>query len=172
MAARWHTAPAGAEGYVRDAGPALLRFARTLTLNDADAQDLVQDTLVKVIVHWERVARSDRIDRYVRRTMVNTFLSARRLAGARTVVSDLAVARAMARTPSPESDVGDRLLADVLLATLDARSRSVLVLRYLEDLPDEAIADILEISSGNVRVIAHRALNRLRPLLNDEPVVS
>lgn len=71
------------------------RFARSLTLNDADAEDLVQDTLVKVIVHWERVVRADNVDGYVRRTMVNTFLSARRLASARTVVSDDTVERAL-----------------------------------------------------------------------------
>ena len=89
------TLPGNAEEYVREAGPRLLRFARSLTLNDADAEDLVQDTMVKVIVHWERVVRADNVDGYVRRTMVNTFLSARRLASARTVVSDDTVERAL-----------------------------------------------------------------------------
>lgn len=164
-------APGGAEEYVRAAGPRLLRFARSLTLHDADAEDLLQETLVRLVVHWRRVERADDPDRYVRRMMVNRFLSDRRLAAARTVTSDELVEAGVGAAPAPEGVVEARLLADGLLATLDARSRAVLVLRYLEDQPDDVVADAVGTSSGNVRVIAHRALARLRPLLTTrEPV--
>jgi DNA-directed RNA polymerase sigma subunit (sigma70/sigma32) len=45
---------------------------------------------------------------------------------------------------------------------LNRQQRAVLVLRYYEDLSDATIAGILDVSEGNVRVIAHRALSALR----------
>lgn len=164
----WRATPPAAEEYVRAAGPRLLRFARSLTLHDADAEDLLQDCLVKVVVHWRRVAAADDADRYVRRLMVNTFLSSRRPARSRTVPSDEVVAQRLQAVGPPDDAVQARLVLDGLLATLDPRSRTVLVLRYLEDQPDAVVADLVGTSVGNVRVIAHRAMVRLRPLLTEE----
>lgn len=171
MRRRWPAPSPEAEEYVRAAGPRLLHFARRLTLHEADAEDLVQDAFVKVLVQWRRVAAADDPDRYVRRLIVNTFLSGRRPARARTVTSDVAVERRLGTSPPPDEAVQARVLLEGLLGVLDPRSRAVLVLRYLEDQPDEVVADVVGISTGNVRVVAHRALARLRPLLTaDEPV--
>jgi RNA polymerase sigma-70 factor (ECF subfamily) len=52
------------------------------------------------------------------------------------------------------------------LATLDAQSRMVLVLRYYLDLPHADVARILGISEGAARVRVHRALGRLRPVID------
>ena len=49
-----------------------------------------------------------------------------------------------------------------LLAGLSPRQRAVLVLRYYDDLPDAAIAEVLGCSPVSVRVTAHKALARLR----------
>ena len=51
------------------------------------------------------------------------------------------------------------------LAMLPPRQRAVLVLRYLEDLPDAAIADLLGCQPATVRSQAMRGLATLRPLL-------
>ena len=51
------------------------------------------------------------------------------------------------------------------LAELPARQRAVLVLRYLEDLPDTSIAALLGCSPGTMRSQASRGLAALRPLL-------
>jgi RNA polymerase sigma factor (sigma-70 family) len=48
------------------------------------------------------------------------------------------------------------------LAALPRRQRAVLVLRYYEDLSDEQIAKMLDISRGTVRSQAARALDKLR----------
>jgi DNA-directed RNA polymerase specialized sigma24 family protein len=58
--------------YVRSRGGALLRAAHALTGNRADAEDLVQATLVKAYQSWSNVADPAALDTYVRRTMVNT----------------------------------------------------------------------------------------------------
>ncbi len=55
-----------------------------------------------------------------------------------------------------------RLSLAAALRTLTARQRAVVVLRYVEDLPEREVAAVLEMSVGTVRSTAHRALARLR----------
>ena len=76
----------------------------------------------------------------------------------------------MAQVPEPcEPDqagtVDARLaLKDALLA-LPPRKRAVLVLRYLEDLPEAQVADLLGCTVGTVRSQTHKAIAQLRSVL-------
>jgi RNA polymerase sigma-70 factor (ECF subfamily) len=54
------------------------------------------------------------------------------------------------------------------LTQLSATDRDVLTLRFLEQLPTESIAQLLDCSRDNVYVRLHRALGRLRGLLANE----
>ena len=73
------------EAYVAARGQALLRFAYVLC-RDADlSQDLVQDALVRTHGRWARV---DEPDAYVKRAIVNDFLSWKRRRASRDVVTD------------------------------------------------------------------------------------
>ncbi len=56
------------------------------------------------------------------------------------------------------------------LAQLPPRQRTVLVLRYYEDLPDARIAQLMGCAPGTVRSQAARGLVALRPLLEPEGV--
>ncbi|WP_444951853.1 sigma factor [Micromonospora ureilytica] len=48
----------------------LLRYAVMLTGDPHQAQDLVQETMVRVQLNWRRVARADSPERYVRRVRI------------------------------------------------------------------------------------------------------
>src|SRR6516165_10548914 len=61
--------------YVRSRSQALLRTAQALTGNRADAEDLLQATLVKAYQSWNKIDDSAALDTYVRRVMVNTHIS-------------------------------------------------------------------------------------------------
>ena len=71
---------------------------------------------------------------------------------------------------SPERGVEDPgmglvesdLAVDELLRSLPPRMRVVLVLRYVDGLSDEVIAERLGIATGTVRSQAHRALAHVR----------
>jgi DNA-directed RNA polymerase specialized sigma24 family protein len=54
------------------------------------------------------------------------------------------------------------------LGGLAPRQRAVLVLRYLEDLSEAQVAEILGCSVGNVKSTAWRALERLRLVLDPD----
>ena len=164
---------APAEAYVDAALPRLMAAAMSLTGNRHDAEDLVQDTVAKVLVHWSRVERADSADAYVRKVMVNTFVSGKRRRSAREVVShELVTADRVGQRSGGVATPEDRDEMWRLLATLAPRQRAVLVLRYYDDLPDAAIAEVLGCSAVSVRVTAHKALGRLReraPALGESP---
>lgn len=66
------------ELFAREQLPQLLRTAYLLTGRQQDAEDLVQDTLVKVWTHWRKVSASREPDKYVNRVLINLFIDTKR----------------------------------------------------------------------------------------------
>jgi RNA polymerase sigma-70 factor (sigma-E family) len=142
--------------FVHARGPALARTAYLLTGDHHLAEDLVQASLVQAARHWERIDTSP--EAYVRRTMYHQNISwwlRRRLAESPLESHDAA---------APPSDPTLRLTLEDALRRLTARQRTVLVLRYFEDLTEVQTAAVLGISSGAVKSMTRQALGRLRVL--------
>lgn len=135
------------------------RVAWLLTGDHHAAEDLVQDTLTKLYVHWGRVARSDDPVRYARATMLNTFISGRRKRSSTERPTDALPQRAH------ETDQHVRLDLLRALATLPTLDRTILVLRFFEDMSPPDIGSHVGLTSGAVRTRTSRALVRIRPLL-------
>ncbi|MGN9763924.1 SigE family RNA polymerase sigma factor [Micromonospora sp. SD12] len=141
---------------------ALLRYAVMLTGDPHQAQDLVQDTMVRVQLNWRRVARADSPERYVRRMLTNQYVDWRRGSWMRRV---LLRADPDDAVPAPADHAQHAVERDQVwswLSRLPRRQRATLVLRYYEDLPDAEIADILGCAVGTVRSSISRALATLR----------
>ncbi|GGM51178.1 DNA-directed RNA polymerase sigma-70 factor [Micromonospora sonchi] len=140
---------------------ALFRTALALTGHRQQAEDLLQTVLAKAYRHWGKV-RHGQPEAYLRRALYREQVSWwRRPMRSREVVTD--------RLPDVAStDLTGRVdLSMALRASLDRlapKQRAVLVLRYLEDLSDEEIADILRCKPTTVRSQAARALDRIRTL--------
>lgn len=150
------------EEFVNSRLTAMSRFAVMLTGDPHTAQDLVQETMVRVQLNWRRVGRADAPERYARRMMVNQYLDWRRGSWFRRVLL-------RADTPEPpvirddhadESAERDQVWS--WLERLPRRQRAALVLRYYEDLPDAEIAEVLGCAVGTVRSSISRALATLR----------
>lgn len=159
------------EKYVAGAMPRLLGLAHAMTGSKADAEDLVQDTLVTVVLKWPRIAHARHIDAYVRRTMVNTLISKKRKKASTEVIShDVVTADYMQPSAAGvDKQLSERQLMLSLVGQLPDRQRAVIALRYYEDLPDADIADALGVSEQAVRSAAHNAMKSLRKLLPEHP---
>ena len=140
--------------------PALLRTAYLLTGDHHSAEDLVQLTLAKVYLSWDKVQRREVIDGYARRILINENNSIwRRAWKKREVTIDQVPERA------PFHDTYDEGQGSVLwdfVQTLPKKQRAVIVLRYYEELSEAETADVLGISVGTVKSQASRALASLR----------
>ena len=152
-------APAGFEEYVAARQAGLLRTAYLLTGHRQDAEDLVQQSLVKVVPHWHRIDGDP--DPYVRRVLVRENVSRWRRRRWREVLGH--------DTPEPGSshDPSGRLDLQRALASLAPRQRAVVVLRFLEDRSVAETADALGVTEGTVKSQTRDALARLRVLLPD-----
>jgi RNA polymerase sigma-70 factor (sigma-E family) len=163
----------GFDGYVAARGGALLRFAYLLCGDRHRSEDLVQSALVKTLRNWHSVVAADHPDAYVRRIVVREYLSWRRLRVSGEVLRELSDADRppAASAPDPAGAQASRAAAWDLLSRLPPAQRAVLVLRYYEDLDDEAVARVLSCTASTVRSNAARglaALRRLVPALDPE----
>ena len=144
-------------------GARLFRTAYFLAGGDWHlAEDLTQDTLVKVYLAWRRVSRVENPAAYAQTVLTRPFISQRR----RKRSSEQPIADPPERViEDVDSAVRLTLLAE--LANLSAKDRAVVVLRYWEDLSVEDVAAVLNISSASVRTQSSRALGRLRVALGE-----
>lgn len=140
---------------------AVLRFAAVLAGDRGLAEDVVQEVLIRAHARWETIERLDRPEAYVRKMIVNEYLSWRRRSW-RLVPSGAGTEVDGRLTPDPAVDHAERdaLLAE--LGRLPRRQKTVLVLRYYEALSDDEIAEVLGCAPGTVRGYAARALATLR----------
>ena len=150
------------EAWARANGAQLRRAALLLTGDVHDADDLVQDVVVRLYAKWRRIRDMGNRDGYARRVLVNRHLSiGRRLRGMRARQRVLA-ARASDGDEAQDAAVIARTDLHRALMMLGRRQRAVVVLRYYLDLADAQIAEILECAPSTVRTQALRALTRLR----------
>ena len=139
----------------------LRRLAFLLTGRWTDAEDLVQETMVRVFRAWDRIRDHEHPAAYARAVMMNRHRSMLRRA---RVEAKHALARQPLLPPAPDAE-DDAVVVWQALQTLPVRERQAMILRFYEDLPQAQIAEILGIPVGTVKSLTHRALGRLRETL-------
>lgn len=146
-------------------GESLRRLAIFLT-GDAEAgADIAQETLARVYRHWGRIKQEDP-GPYARRTLVNLVRSAhRRRFLERRVRQSYPAPECSAASPSGHVD--EFLRVSSALKSLSPIRRATIVLRFYEDMSEAEIARTLDRPVGTVKSDIHRALAKLRPLLED-----
>ncbi len=141
---------------------ALLRFARRLTRNTADAEDLVQDTLVRALARRAELRSATQLKPWLLAIERSTWLNTRR--GLRHRLEILEGGLAGGAAPEPHGDlereivgrsIGDELVA--ALGRLPEDWREALWLREVEELSYDEIAEVMECPIGTVRSRLARA---------------
>jgi RNA polymerase sigma-70 factor (sigma-E family) len=154
--------------FVLIASPRLLTFAYRLTGDRQDSEDLLQSALLRVAKNW-RSARGNPVA-YARKVLVNLAKDGWRRRGRRPAEVPTGEADALGDLLHPQSAAGfeerDALLA--ALRELPLKMRTVLVLRYWEDLSVEETAQLMGCPAGTVKSLAARGLKRLRAVLETQ----
>ncbi len=143
--------------FVSARSPALMRLGYLLTGGDQHAaEDLLQTVLAKAAARWSHI---DDPEPYVRQAMYRQQVSWWRLGRRRETV----VANAPDVAGRDEAHAADlKLVLRAALARLTPRQRAMIVLRYVEDLPENEVARVMSCSVGTVRSTTNRSLARLR----------
>lgn len=159
---RSQRADAAMADLARDRGRALKAYAYLLTGDLGDAEDLVQDALIKTFLRpgtVEPVAAEG----YVRRAILTTYID-----GYRRRHRWGAVRHLLVRTEhqeGPEEVSSHRVDVQVALRTLPPQQRACVVLRYYDDLTAAEIADRLGLGVGTVKRYLSLAVHRMETLL-------
>jgi RNA polymerase sigma-70 factor (sigma-E family) len=150
------------EEYLRHRLYALLRFAMVIACDPHVAEDVVQDVLVRAHGRWDRITRLEHPEAYLKRMIVNEFLSWRRRSARVVVYAHEALDAASPHAPDHARAHSERDDLMRRIATLPAKQRAVVALRFYDGRADSEIAEILGCSEGTVRSHASRALATLR----------
>ena len=145
------------DDFVRTRSAALLRTAYLLTRDHQLAEDLLQTALLKAAKAWERIEGAP--EPYVRRILYTENISWWRR---RRFVETAATPDDDFGRPGP--DVELHVALERALDQLTPKQRTVLVLRYYEDLTEAETARVLHIGLGTVKSMHRQALSRLRVL--------
>lgn len=151
--------------FVAARGHALIRTAYLLTGDQQLGEDLVQTALERAARHWSAIRDPGAAEAYVRRTMYREHISVwRRRRLTELPTQFLPEPR---QAPQPDDHIENRMVLRDALLRLGRKQRTVLVLRYFEDLTEQQTADLLGISVGTVKSQAHKALHILRSACQD-----
>ena len=137
---------------------AVFRAALRVTGNASDAEDVLQTVFLRVLSRSEDTEAAQRPVAYFRRAAVNAAvdLLRRRTVHAETVYDE----RAPHTAVEPPVLLKERLRRAI--ATLDNEDATLFLLRHVEGLSNEELADVFEIEKNNVAVRLHRIRLRLQ----------
>ncbi|WP_424528770.1 SigE family RNA polymerase sigma factor [Sphaerisporangium viridialbum] len=146
--------------FVVDRSGALFRTGYLLTGDRHAAEDLVQSALAKTAAKWHSLRDPAAIEGYVRRAMYHEQVSWWRR---RSRIAEVPIGWLPDQIGDGHAEIVDlRLVMRTALARLTPRQRTMLVLRYFEDLSETEIARLLGIRVGSVRSQIYRSLERLK----------
>jgi RNA polymerase sigma-70 factor, ECF subfamily len=166
----------------RDAIPLLeqlLRRAVHMTRNRADAEDLVQDTMINAYSSFHSFQQGTNLNAWLNRIMINSYINAYRKTKRQPMSFSIdqfsdALLTACSRYPSVGSSAEDHALNGMLstrLATamqsLPEEFRVAVYYADVEGLAYKEIAQITGAKQGTVMSRLHRGRRRLRTILSE-----
>jgi len=147
----------------------LYNFARWLTQDTAEAEDLVQETYAKALRGFSSFQMGTNFRAWIYRILRNSFLSSR--TGLKTMVAideDAEDTLLPPATTTPESILlaqASREIVQQALADLSVPFREILLLCEVEEMSYQEISETLSIPMGTVMSRLSRARKALRNLL-------
>lgn len=149
--------------YAAGASGRLRRLAHLLTGDAGLAEDVTQETLIKIYLAWPRIQDKGRLHAYARTTMIREVHDwrRRRRLGSEIPMEAWHLDRGAVPT-AVEFEASDALLDAI--RSLAAQQRTAIVLRYYEDLSEQETADAMGCTVGSVKSATHRGMQNLRRL--------
>ncbi|MEK3890541.1 RNA polymerase sigma factor [Bacillus sp. FSL K6-3431] len=156
-------------------------FTAYYIVQDRDlAQDVVQETFVKVFKNIHTVESGEKLGAWIAaiasRTAIDQLRKIKRWNDIATedVIINEQLAMDNEYVSSVETIVEERVLKSILYQTMDEikpEHKQVLILRYLHDMSYEEIARSLQINITTVRSRIHRAKLQLRRSIENQPAL-
>ena len=143
------------------------RLAYSYVKNADDALDIVQESVYKAISSMGSLKNPDYINTWFYKIVVNTLLDFLRKQKKSVAVGEDVLASYDFRTDDNYEDIDLQQALD----NLPDKYRTVVILRYFEDLKIDEIAEILNENTNKVKTRIYKSLEKLRIKLSDDEEV-
>ena len=158
---------------VREYSTTLYRVAYSVTRNAGEAEDVVQETFLRVLRHQHKLAELREPRVWLVRIVWNLVLDRKRRSKTRPETQD--IEELVRILPSGEMSADDALIEAQkharileLIDKLPAKEREVLLLSAVEELPTAQIAAVLNTTESTIRSRIFRARRALAAMLEQE----
>ncbi|GAB6989686.1 RNA polymerase sigma factor [Paenibacillus pini] len=141
------------------------RLAFSYVKNKEDALDVVQEAIYKAMTHIERLKDADAVKSWFYRIVVNTALDFLR----RNKKVDTMDHEMIDILSTGAEDLYSDIDLQRTLNDLPIKYRSVIILRYFEDLKINEVAEVLNENTNTIKTRLYQALQLLRMNMLDEP---
>ncbi len=150
------------ESMVKDYGPALYNLIRSIVLNHEDANDLLQETLIKAWKALGTFRNEASHATWLYRIALNEALSHQR----RMILRNKLLLRKQARSSEqPAVDNAEAMLG-AALQMLTPRQRSIFAMHYFNNISFAEIAAMLEIAESTAKATYHQSANKIKQYIH------
>ncbi|MEO8139833.1 MAG: RNA polymerase sigma factor [Gemmatimonadota bacterium] len=145
----------------------LERFAYHLLGSREDAEDALQDTLLRGYRAIDRCEQPERVRSWLLQILINRCRT--RLTRREPIVRDAAADQALDRAVVPDESEGAAWREEIqrALAALAPEQREAFLLKHVEELTYEEISALTAVTVPALKMRVSRACERLRQLLKD-----
>ena len=150
--------------------PELFRYAFRLTQQQADADDLLQESMLKAFGAFDRLESHAEVRAWFYRIVTNTFLSQKRKAAREQALDDGMLATMRAPEPDLAGAIDARQTLDEVRRFVDGlpeKQRAALMLRKYHEFGYAEIASMLDSSEDAARANVYEAVRKLRGQFGD-----
>lgn len=155
--------------------PHVYKTAYFISRDHYTTQDIVQETFIKVFINIDKLEDSSKMQPWIStiatRTAIDFIRKQKR--GKEFILDDFDTIKSSEKelAPAVEDEVELSLSTQIIrteIGKLSLEYRSVLHLKYIEDLKDQEIANFLDLNVATVKTRIHRAKNQLKSKLFSE----
>ncbi|MFD2044586.1 sigma-70 family RNA polymerase sigma factor [Ornithinibacillus salinisoli] len=142
----------------------LYRIAFLYVKNENDAVDIVQDSTYKSLISIGKIKDVNQVSAWLKRITINCAIDFLRRQKKIVPFENGNVDLKEERTIHSEEKIDLYQLLDYL----NERDKTVIILKYYEDLTNREIADILQCPEGTVKSSLHRSLKLLKGKIEED----
>lgn len=156
--------------YIRDYGRRLYGLCIFLCANSCEADDLYQDTWLKVLKNFSKYDSSKDFEPWLTTICINTYRNTLRRIARSPLFNTFATTEEkeelLSSVPTPEGKDYSALYAAI--DQLPEKLRLTVILFYFRDMDTVSVAEVLGIPPGTVKSRLNKARNLLKEVLTDE----
>ena len=136
----------------------LYKTAYSYTKNENDALDVVSETVYKAFVSINKIKNPEFFNTWLTRILINTAINHVKKNSKVVFIED----SPELREPYDESKPEEYMDLFTAIDRLDGKYKTVVVLKYLQDMTINEIAQVMECPIGTVKTYLHKSLKFLR----------